>query len=90
MPPRYSADPPLRGFRLGRSERSIPRRMAAETRELRDKEANVALMPLVTALFAGFLLVFRPDMRAECASFVVWFCLTGRGSHLRYRRIRVT
>lgn len=89
MPPRYSADSPLRGFRPGRPERSIPRRTAAETRKSRDEEAGVRMRPFV-GLFVGFLLAFRPGMREECAAFAAWFCFTRRGSHLRYRRIRVT
>lgn len=89
MPPRYSSGPPLRGLRPGGPERSIPRRTAAETRELR-AEVNVRLRSSTTVLFAGFMLAFRPDMREECAAVVAWSRFTRRGSYLRYRRIRVT
>ncbi|MGW7603215.1 hypothetical protein [Streptomyces antimycoticus] len=56
---------------------------------MRDEDAGVRMRPLV-GLFVGFLLAFRPDMCEKCAAFAAWFCFTRRGSHLRYRRIRVT
>ncbi len=46
-------------------------------------------MPFAAALFTGFVLVFRPDMREAWAAFVAWSCFTRHGLHLRYRRIRV-
>lgn len=88
MPPEYMSRRLPESAWPGRSDRSIPRRHAAETLDLRDNQVNVQLGPFVVMPFLGIILIFRPEVLELSLAAIAAAVAALRRSHVRYRRVR--